>query len=298
MSYHVPVLLNESVEGLKIQPDGIYVDLTYGGGGHSEEILKRLKKGALFAFDQDKDALKNTRNDSRLTLIHGNFRYMKNFLKFYGVESVNGILADLGVSSFHIDEFTRGFSYRLEGPLDMRMNQEGKLTAQIVLQSYPSEELVRIFLEYGEIHNSLRLVSLIEQARQQKSIATIPQFLEIIKPCIPNQFESKYLSKVFQALRIEVNQEIEALKQMLVQSLEVLKPAGRLVVIAYHSLEDRLVKNFMKSGNFEGERDKDFFGKITVPFTLINKKVIIPGEEELRNNSRARSARLRISEKN
>ncbi len=297
MPYHIPVLLNESIDGLKIQPDGTYVDLTFGGGGHSIGILGKLKSGRLIAFDQDKAALENKPDDSRLTLVHGNFKFLKNFLKYNQVNFVDGILADLGVSSFHFNELTRGFSYRMDGVLDMRMNQDGKLTAKTVLQDYSAGELIEIFNKYGEINNARRLVSIIEQSRMHAPINTIQQFIEIIRPCIPSHKENKYLSKVFQALRIEVNQELTSLKQMLAHAKEVLKPGGRLVVITYHSLEDGIVKNFTKTGNFEGILEKDFYGNVIAPFRQVNKKVIIPSEKEISLNSRARSARLRIAEK-
>lgn len=297
MPYHIPVLLNESIDGLKIQPDGTYVDLTFGGGGHSIGILGKLKSGRLIAFDQDKAALENKPDDSRLTLVHGNFKFLKNFLKYNQVNFVDGILADLGVSSFHFNELTRGFSYRMDGVLDMRMNQDGKLTAKTVLQDYSAGELIEIFNKYGEINNARRLVSIIEQSRMHAPINTIQQFIEIIRPCIPSHKENKYLSKVFQALRIEVNQELISLKQMLAHAKEVLKPGGRLVVITYHSLEDGIVKNFTKTGNFEGILEKDFYGNVIAPFRQVNKKVIIPSEKEISLNSRARSARLRIAEK-
>lgn len=297
MSYHIPVLLNESIEGLKVQPNGTYVDLTFGGGGHSGGILEKLDGGRLFAFDQDIDALQNKIDDGRLILVHGNFRFLKNYLKYYGAEEVDGILADLGVSSYHFDESERGFSYRSEGPLDMRMNQEGKLSAELVLNDYSAEELKKIFVEYGEISNSNKLVAIIDQARRQKPIKTIQEFIAVIHSCIPMHQESKYLSKVFQALRIEVNQEITSLRHMLEQTVDVLKPGGRLVVITYHSLEDRLVKNFTKTGNFEGLQEKDFYGHVSAPFHPVNRKVIVPGEKEISMNPRSRSAKLRISER-
>lgn len=297
MSYHIPVLLNESIEGLKVQPNGTYVDLTFGGGGHSGGILKKLDQGRLFAFDQDMDALQNKLDDRRLTLVHGNFRFIKNYLKYYGAEKVDGILADLGVSSYHFDESVRGFSYRTEGPLDMRMNQEGTLSAEVVLRDYPVDNLKKIFVEYGEISNSNKLVAFIDQARRQQPIKTIQEFIGIIHSCIPVQQESKYLSKIFQALRVEVNQEIIALRKMLEQTVDVLKPGGRLVVISYHSLEDRLVKNFTKTGNFDGVQEKDFYGHVSAPFLPVNRKVIVPGEKEISQNPRSRSAKLRISER-
>lgn len=297
MSYHTPVLLNESLEGLKIQPEGIYVDVTYGGGGHSEEILKRLRGGKLLAFDQDTDALKNRRTDSRLQLIHSNFRFLKNFLRYYGVREVDGVLADLGVSSFHFNEPERGFAFRMEGPLDMRMNRNAALNAAIVLNTYSEEELTRVFLNYGEIEKPASLVRLITEARKTEPFSGTARFVEVIKPCIPSRTENKYLSKVFQSLRIEVNREMEALEEMLLQAFEVLKPGGRLVVISYHSLEDRYVKNFMRSGNLQGDIEKDFYGNPTLFFRLVNRKVIVPSADELRVNNRSRSARLRIAEK-
>jgi len=299
MSYHQPVLLKECLEGLNIKPAGVYVDVTFGGGGHSKAILQKLgPKGKLFAFDQDKDAAKNVPDDARLTFIPQNFSYMKNFLRMYEATQVDGILADLGVSSHQFDEAERGFSIRFDANLDMRMNQASEKTAAKVLNEYDESKLKHIFREYGEVDNAGRLVKLIADARLMGQIRTTEQLKTIIAPCTPKFKEHQYLAKVFQALRIEVNDEMEVLKQMLQQALEVLKPGGRLVVMSYHSLEDRLVKNFMKSGNFEGEQQKDFYGNIHRPFDLITKKPITPGEVESEENTRARSAKLRIAEKN
>lgn len=299
MSYHRPVLLKECLEGLNIKPDGIYVDVTFGGGGHSKAILEKLGKGGkLFAFDQDKDAAKNVPDDARLTFIPQNFSFMKNFLRMYEATQVDGILADLGVSSHQFDEAGRGFSIRFDATLDMRMNQGSGKTAAKVLNEYGEAELKRIFREYGEVDNAGKLVKLIADARLLQPITGTEQLKAIIAPSMPKFKEHQYLAKVFQALRIEVNDEMDVLKKMLEQALEVLKPGGRLVVMSYHSLEDRLVKNFLKSGNFEGEQQKDFYGNIHRPFHLITKKPVVPAEEEIEENNRARSAKLRIAEKN
>lgn len=298
MGYHQPVLLNECLDGLAIKPDGTYVDVTFGGGGHSRAILERLgKEGRLFSFDQDKDAAKNVINDPRFTFIPQNFMYMKNFLRMYEATQVDGILADLGVSSHQFDEAGRGFSIRFDAELDMRMNQSSKKTAATVLNEYEEHELKRIFREYGEVDNAGRLVKLIADARMLSPIENTEQLKNVIAACTPKHKENQYLAKVFQALRIEVNEEMQVLKEMLQQSLELLKPGGRLVVMSYHSLEDRLVKNFMKSGNMEGEQVKDFFGNISRPFELITKKPVTPSEQEIEKNSRSRSAKLRIAEK-
>ncbi|MGZ3893739.1 MAG: 16S rRNA (cytosine(1402)-N(4))-methyltransferase RsmH [Bacteroidia bacterium] len=299
-SYHQPVLLNDCLDGLNIKPDGVYVDVTFGGGGHSKAILKKLNaNGKLFAFDQDKDAAKNVPDDKRVTFIPQNFMYMKNFLRMHEATQVDGILADLGVSSHQFDEASRGFSIRFDANLDMHMNQQNELTAAKVLNEYEENDLKRIFREYGEVDNAGRLVKLIADARALFPIKDTERFKEVIAPCTPKyNKEHQYLAKVFQSLRIEVNNEIEVLKEFLRQSLEVLKPGGRLVVMSYHSLEDRLVKNFMKSGNFEGEAVKDFYGNIERPFELITRKPVVPGAEEIEQNNRARSAKLRIAEKN
>jgi len=297
MTYHVPVLLNESIQGLNIQAEGIYVDVTFGGGGHSREILNHLTNGRLFAFDQDDDAKANAIDDERFVLCEHNFRYMRNFLKFFGAEEVNGILADLGVSSHHFDAAERGFSFRFEAPLDMRMNQKAKLSAADVVNTYAERDLSTMFFRYGELKNARKLASIICKERSTKPISSIGEFKEMIQSCTPKHKENTYLAKVFQALRIEVNQEMKALEEFLKQSLEFLPSGGRLVVITYHSLEDRLVKNFMKSGNLEGKVEKDFYGNVLTPFKLINRKVIVPSEEELQINNRSRSAKLRIAEK-
>ena len=296
--YHVPVLLNESVDGMNIQPGGIYVDATFGGGGHSKEILSRLGSTAhLYSFDQDEDAEKNIVSDSRFTFVRSNFRYLPNFLRYYGVEGVDAILADLGVSSHHFDDSERGFSFRFEGKLDMRMNKRAGMTAADVVNTYDEERLANIFYLYGELKNSRKLASAIVKARGVKQIVTIGDFLEVIKPLFGREREKKELAKVFQALRIEVNQEMEALKEMLYAATKALKPGGRLVVITYHSLEDRMVKNIMKTGNIEGKAEQDFFGNVQTPFKLVNNKVIVAGNEEVTRNPRSRSAKLRIAEK-
>ena len=295
--YHNPVLLNESVEGLNIKGDGIYVDVTYGGGGHSREILKHLTTGKLYAFDQDDDAFTNKLEDEKLVLIKQNFKYMKNFLKMYNALPVDGILADLGVSSHQFDEGTRGFSTRFEGKLDMRMDKSGALTAADIVNTYDEQALVNMFSTYGEVENSKRLAACIVKERASKKINTTEEFKQAIISCIPKMREQQYLAKVFQALRIAVNSELDVLKELLKQSLEVLKPGGRLSVISYHSLEDRLVKNFIKSGNFEGKVEQDFYGNKLVDFKAINRQLITPSEEELKLNNRSRSAKLRIAEK-
>ena len=297
--YHVPVMLRESLEGLDIRPDGIYVDVTFGGGGHSREILKRLgSEGELYGFDQDADAEHNVPADPRFTFVRSNFRYLYNFMRYYGESGeVDGLLADLGVSSHHFDDKDRGFSFRFDGDLDMRMNKRAGLTAADIVNTYEEERLANIFYLYGELKNSRKLASVLIKARADKPIVTIGDFLEIIKPLFGREREKKELAKVFQALRIEVNQEMEALKEMLYAATEALKPGGRLVVITYHSLEDRMVKNIMKTGNVEGKMEQDFFGNVQTPFRLINNKVIVAGNEEVKQNPRSRSAKLRIAEK-
>ena len=295
--YHVPVLLEESVSGLNIDPDGVYLDLTFGGGGHSREILKRLKDGCLIGFDQDSDALANVPDDSRFIFVNHNFRYLRNFLRYCGYDEADGILADLGVSSHEFDEAGRGFSFRFDAELDMRMNQRSRLKATDILNTYSEENLIRIFRNYGEVDNVRRLVDLIVNARTGKMITRSEEFLQVIAPCVPKQKEKKYLAQVYQALRIEVNGELEALEDMLKEAERALRPGGRLVVINYHSLEDRIVKNFLKSGNFEGKVEKDFYGHVKRNFELVNRKVIVPSEEEIERNPRARSAKLRIAEK-
>jgi len=296
-AYHVPVLLEESIEGLNIRPYGIYVDVTYGGGGHSEKILERLKGGKLIAFDQDIDAKVNLSDDVRLIFIRHNFKYIRHFLRYYQIEKVDGILADLGVSSHDFDVPDRGFSFRFQGNLDMRMNQSAVLDASKVINEYTETQLWTIFQEFGEIKNWRHLVSLITAARSVEPITTISQFLKVIEPCVPARIRKKYLAMVFQALRIEVNNEIGVLRDFLECTIKMLKPGGRLVVLSYHSLEDRIIKNFMRSGRIDGVLDNDFFGNLTSPFELINRKIITPRESEIELNPRARSAKLRIAEK-
>ena len=298
-AYHIPVLLQPCINGLNINPDGVYVDLTFGGGGHSKEILKHLSdKGKLFSFDQDEDAQANIPDDKRLTFVPHNFRYISNYLKLYGITKVDGILGDLGVSSHQFDKGERGFSIRFDADLDMRMNQKSDLTAKKVLNTYDVKKLTALFREYGEVDNAFKLANLIVEARTNGSIYTTAQLKEIIKPCTPKFEESRYLAKVYQAIRIEVNQEMEALKECLTQCVHLLKPDARLVVMSYHSLEDRLVKNVIRSGNVEGVEEKDLvFGKITRYFKSLTSKPIVPDAEEIEKNSRARSAKLRIAVK-
>lgn len=296
--YHVPVLLNECVDGLCIDPDGVYADVTFGGGGHSKAIVSKLgEKGHLYSFDQDADAERNALDDERFTFVRSNFRYLKNWMRYYGVEQLDGLLADLGVSSHHFDDSTRGFSFRFEGKLDMRMNQRAQLTAADVLNNYSDDRLADIFYLYGEIRNARKLASLIVKARAQARIETIDDFMTVIKPLFGREREKKELAKVFQALRIEVNQEMEALKEMLTAAAELIRPGGRLVVLTYHSLEDRMVKNLIKTGNVEGKMEQDFFGNINCPLRAVNNKVIVAGEEEQSRNPRSRSAKLRVAEK-
>lgn len=297
-TYHIPVLLKESVEGLNICPDGVYVDVTFGGGGHSREILKQLgPNGKLIVFDQDEDAIKNLVDDSRLIFVRSNFRFLKNFLRYYDIDSVDGVLADLGVSSHHFDDSERGFSFRFSGDLDMRMNQTASQSAADILNKYTEDQLSNVLYYFGELKNARQIAAAIVAARQSKSITQTSDLLTILEPFTRKDKEKKILAQAFQALRIEVNDEMAALREMLVQALDSLKDGGRLSVISYHSLEDRLVKNFMKTGNFEGELVKDFFGNVETPFELINRKVIVPSEEEQRLNPRSRSAKLRIAEK-
>ena len=298
--YHIPVLLKESVDGMNIQPDSICIDVTFGGGGHSREILSRLGgKGHLYSFDQDQDSFKNIKEQPNFTFVHSNFRYLKNFMRYYEVEEVDSVLADQGVSSHHFDDSTRGFSFRYDdGALDMRMNQKAGKTAADILNEYSEEKLADVFYLYGELKQSRRIASSIVKARQQNKFKTISDLLNILSPFVGrSEKEKKVLAQAFQALRIEVNEEMDALKDMLKQSLEMLKSGGRLSVITYHSLEDRLVKNFFKTGNFEGKVDKDFYGNVNTPFRLVNNKIIIPDEDELERNPRSRSAKLRIAEK-
>lgn len=297
-SYHVPVLLQESLEGMNITPEGTYVDVTFGGGGHSREILRRLgAEGHLYGFDQDADAEQNIPADSCFTFVRSNFRYLYNFMRYHQVAGeVDGLLADLGVSSHHFDDQERGFSFRFDGDLDMRMNTRAGKTAADIVNTYTEEALADVFYLYGELKISRKLAAVIAKSRAVKKITTIGELLEVVKPFIGKDKEKKFLAQVFQALRIEVNDEMRALKEMLQGTLKVLKPEGRLVVITYHSLEDRLVKNFLKTGNFEGKAEKDFFGNVNSPFRLVNTKVIVPTDAEIKRNPRSRSAKLRIAE--
>ena len=297
MEYHNPVLLKETVDGLNIKPEGVYVDVTFGGGGHSKEILSRLgANGKLFGFDQDEDAWENALPDERFTLIQENFRYIKRFLRFHGIKQVDGILADLGVSSHQFDVPERGFSTRFDADLDMRMSKKNELDAYKVINEYDEANLKRVFLDYGELKVAPALARTIIEAREIKSIDTTDELKLILQRFLPDQFKNKVLAQIYQAIRIEVNQEMDVLKEFLEQSLDILKPEGRLSVISYHSLEDRLVKRFMKNGLFEGEPERDFFGNFSVPFKLVGK-LIVPTEAEIKINNRARSAKLRIAEK-
>lgn len=295
--YHRSVLLNESVDGLAIRPDGIYVDATFGGGGHAAEILKRLTTGKLYAFDQDEDALKNKPDDPRLILINNNFRHIRNFLKLYRAVPVDGILADLGVSSHQIDTADRGFSTRYDSALDMRMDRRKNLTAREVVNTCSEEKLTAVFREYGELRNGARAASLIVRARKGNPIETTEDLKSVLMSCAEKGKENKFFAKVFQAIRIEVNQELEALKEFLTQGAEVLKPGGRMVIISYHSLEDSLVKNFFRAGNFEGDLQKDFYGNVIRILKPVTRKAVVADEVETEENTRARSARLRIAEK-
>lgn len=295
--YHTPVLLNESINGLAIRPDGIYVDVTYGGGGHSRAILERLTTGRLIAFDQDADVLTNTISDDRFQLLNQNFKYLKNFLRLHNAIPVDGILADLGISSHQIDNPERGFSTRFEGDIDFRMDRRKQLNGRIVINTWDEYELLRIFAEYGEVPNPKKLATNIINYRANKEIITTEDLKEAIGSCAPKGKEFRYQAQVFQALRIEVNGELDALKELLIQANDVLAPGGRLVVLTYHSLEDRLVKNFIKTGNFKGILEKDFYGNPLTPLKRISRKPITPSEKELNENSRARSAKLRIAEK-
>jgi 16S rRNA (cytosine1402-N4)-methyltransferase len=297
MIYHIPALLDESIEGLNIRPDGIYVDVTFGGGGHSMEILNRLKTGKLIAFDQDEDAVLNAPDDKRFIFLNQNFRFLKNNLAFNGIKSVDGLIADLGVSFHQFDEPERGFTFRQDAPLDMRMNKSSSLTAAILIQSLAEPLLADIFYNFGELTNSRRIAKEIVSARTVKPVTTASDLISAIGKLAPPRQEHKFYAKVFQALRIAVNHEIDFLKEMLLQALDVLNTGGRLVVITYHSLEDRVVKNFMKTGNFEGIEKKDFYGNPETPFRVLNKKGITPGAGEIAKNNRSRSARLRIAEK-
>lgn len=297
-TYHIPVLMKDSVDGLNIGSAGIYVDVTFGGGGHSREILSRLDAdGHLYSFDQDADAEKNIINDNRLTFVRSNFRYLKNWMRYYDVDHIDGLLADLGVSSHHFDDESRGFSFRFDAPLDMRMNKRDGTTAADVVNTYDEERLADIFYLYGELKNSRKIAAALVKARAAHKIETTQDFIGAVESLFRREREKKDMAKLFQALRIEVNNEMTALKEMLRSATELLRPGGRLSVITYHSLEDRIVKNVMKTGNPEGKMKQDFFGRIETPFTLINNKVITPDDEELANNPRSRSAKLRIAEK-
>lgn len=305
-SYHIPVLLNESIEGLNLQKGGIYVDVTMGGGGHTLEILNRMDKDAtLFSFDQDLDAYQNMleshsddiAQDERFVFVRSNFRYLKNWMRYHGVEQIDGLLADLGVSSHHFDDENRGFSFRFDSPLDMRMNKSATQTAADVVNNYSEEALADVFYLYGELKNARRIASLLVKQRAQTEIKTTQQLITVLEPLFRREREKKDLAKLFQALRIEVNGEMQALKEMLNSATQLLKKGGRLSIITYHSLEDRIVKNMMKAGNVEGKVEQDFYGRIHTPFKLINNKVIVPSEEEQEQNPRSRSAKLRIAEK-
>nr|WP_199000031.1 16S rRNA (cytosine(1402)-N(4))-methyltransferase RsmH [Flavobacterium sp. ASV13] len=297
MEYHNPVLLHPTVDGLNIKPDGIYVDVTFGGGGHSKEILKRLgPNGKLFAFDQDEDALANALPDQRFTLINENFRFIKRFLRFHGVKSVDGILADLGVSSHQFDVPERGFSTRFDAGLDMRMSQKNDLNAYRVVNEYEEQDLRRVFFDYGELKNAPVLARTIVEAREHYPIKTTDELKDVLAKYLPERVKNKILAQIYQAIRIEVNQEMDVLKEFIEQSLEILKPGGRFSVISYHSLEDRLVKRFIKNGMFEGEPERDFYGNFSVPYKTIGK-LIVPDDAEIKINNRARSAKLRIAEK-
>lgn len=296
--YHIPALLKQTICGLDIIPEGVYIDATFGGGGHSRAIIERLgRRGRLYGFDQDIDAYANKIDDSRFTFVHSNFCFLHNFLKYYNVTAVDGIVADLGVSFHHFDDSSRGFSFRFDGALDMRMNQKATHDAAWILNNYREEKLADIFYLYGELKSARKLAAAIIKERVNRSIDDIPRLLEVIKPFINQAQEKKELAQFFQALRIEVNKEIDVLKCLLAQSLQILKPGGRIAILTYHSLEDRLVKNFFKTGNYEGKQVKDFYGKIDTPFKLINNKVIIPDSDEIAANPRSRSAKLRIAEK-
>jgi 16S rRNA (cytosine1402-N4)-methyltransferase len=295
--YHLPALLTESIAGLNLRPDGIYVDVTFGGGGHSRAILEHLTTGKLIAFDQDLDAAANIINDERLTFLNQNFRYLKNNLRYLGYDAIDGLIADLGVSFHQFDSHERGFSFRTDTGLDMRMNPKAPLKASDILQTYEEEQLANVFYRYGELTNSRKLAAAIVKARAQAPVVTVSDLTKALSGLVPSNQENKFYARLFQSLRIEVNHEMEALTEMLEQALQLLKPGGRLVMITYHSLEDRLVKNFIRTGNFEGRNEKDFYGNQIVPFKAINHKVIVPDDNEIASNSRARSARLRVAEK-
>ena len=297
-TYHVPVLLQESIDGLDIKPDGVYVDVTFGGGGHSKEILRRLgKNGHLYGFDQDEDAEKNIFDDDRFTFVRSNFRYLTNWMRYYDVDHIDGLLADLGVSSHHFDDETRGFSFRFDAPLDMRMNKRSGMTAAEILNNYSEEQLADIFYIYGELKNARKIASAVVKAREEKRIETTGDLMQIAEKLLQRDREKKDTAKLFQALRIEVNHEMDALKEMLDGACKVLQEGGRLSVITYHSLEDRIVKNFMKAGNVEGKMKQDFFGRTEAPYRAVSNKVIVPSDDEQQRNPRSRSAKLRVAER-
>ena len=298
-TYHIPALLDETINGLAIKPDGIYVDATFGGGGHSRAIVGKLgENGKLFGFDQDMDAYGNRIDDKRFTFVHGNFRFIKNFLRYYGEASVDGILADLGVSFHHFDDSSRGFSFRFgEGVLDMRMNRDNSTDAKKVINTYGPEELIRIFKLYGDLKNAKKITDRIVKRRAEKEIVTTGDLLDTVRPIVNPKQEKKELAQIFQALRMEVNREVDALAEFLAQTTQLLKPGGRLAVITYHSVEDRMVKNFIRSGNIEGKTETDFFGRTQSPLRAVNNKVIVPSDEEVERNPRSRSAKLRIAER-
>lgn len=297
-TYHIPALLKESINGLDIKPEGIYADVTFGGGGHSRAIMSALgPEGRLYGFDQDIDAQANSINDSRFTFVYSNFRFLRNFMLYYGVEHLDGIMADLGVSFHHFDSPDRGFSFRADGPLDMRMNRNATLTAAKIIDEYTVDQLTQLFRLYGELRQSRQIAQTIEKARRQAPITSTARLLDVIRPCIDPKHEKKELAQVFQALRIEVNDEMDALRQFLEQALLTLKPGGRLCVITYHSLEDRLVKNFMRSGNFDGKIETDFYGRSLAPFRLLTSKPVSPAQDEVDRNPRSRSAKLRIAQR-
>ena len=296
-AYHLPALLEESIAGLNLRPDGVYVDVTFGGGGHSRAILSHLTTGRLIAFDQDLDAAVNIINDERVTFLNQNFRYLKNNLRYLGYKEIDGLIADLGVSFHQFDEQERGFSFRSDAQLDMRMNRKSGLRASDLLRTYDEEQMASVFYRYGELDNSRKIARAVVKARQTKPVVTVKDLSEAVESLVPFNQENKFYAKLFQSLRIEVNREMDALTDMLTQALQILKPGGRMVVITYHSLEDRLVKNFIRTGNFDGTAEKDFYGNLLVPFRAINRKVIVPSEDEVAKNNRARSARMRIAEK-
>ena len=297
-TYHVPVLLDESINGLNLHPDGVYIDVTFGGGGHSREILRRLPQGSrLFSFDQDADAERNIVDDDRFTFVRSNFRYLKNWMRYYEIDHIDGLLADLGVSSHHFDDESRGFSFRFDAPLDMRIDKRAAKTAADIVAEYDEEALADIVYLCGELKNLRRIASALVKARQQHAIATTQDFLHVVEPFFKREREKKDMARLFQALRIEVNHEMEALKEMLAAATQLLAPGGRLSVITYHSLEDRIVKNVMKTGNAEGKMIQDFYGRIETPYRLVNNKVVVPTDEEQQRNPRSRSAKLRIAEK-